>query len=729
MKRFIALALLLCVSCGMPAQAQTATDVNEGVCITADATTGAQTLAWWSRSGRTYFVQQSYDLVNWTYVPTVCSRADAVDGLNFACTDDRQFWRLKYTDAAPGGLYGANGDADDDGLTNAQELAAGTDPFNRDSDGDGYYDGEEVAQNSDPNSAAAVPNENLAGREDPAMTELPVQLFEQSKLVTNHWYGSSLPPSSDISWYDYNNNIGANNYSGSSPMWSSQLAGLSYPVPQSSPSYNYYGKGSFCDSRAELRESSSGDTVIGYAGIAYRRMGLASTNPTSAGQPWTVSRNYFTYRRTLPSPNPGTTPPVFKNLEVVRIQIATGGNMTLPFNCRKLEPPPTMGSWLSDSIVGVSFFPTTYDGLALDSTGVDPWLTLPMGADGVQMAMESSGIQDNLSYKATEGGVTPPLSSDPEASSFYYETYQSNTAGDTGRLYPALDDGTGNVQVAASPLLLFDVKKPQDLYITIRIIGRDTGSGIVSPASLPSKENLEGYLDSIFVPQVNVRTHVTILPQVNAVFDVGLKKSYGDKNRGVGNGKMGILYGKYNNEAKVMLSDEEAAIQAAAPPDKKAAITIYWVACAGMDSYRWSDATAQTANNPNQLLAMPVLGYAGKAWEDNRVKDDTRARVIWVVGQDETYYQTRYCSQMYCIAHELGHALGNISHTIEQYGANAPPGETNPELDGPWSGFSYYSDNNKRLMTGMLGLKRRDGPKQLNKLERDKISLFLDYAK
>ena len=41
-------------------------------------------------------------------------------------------------------------DSDGDGLTDAQELALGTDPNNPDSDGDGIPDGQEVAENSDP---------------------------------------------------------------------------------------------------------------------------------------------------------------------------------------------------------------------------------------------------------------------------------------------------------------------------------------------------------------------------------------------------------------------------------------------------------------------------------------------------------------------------------------------------------------------------------------------------
>ncbi|MFT6045670.1 MAG: hypothetical protein ACI9WC_001371, partial [Arenicella sp.] len=47
-------------------------------------------------------------------------------------------------------------DLDNDGLTNAEEAAAGTDPLNPDSDGDGYTDGEEVDGINDP-STPAVP--------------------------------------------------------------------------------------------------------------------------------------------------------------------------------------------------------------------------------------------------------------------------------------------------------------------------------------------------------------------------------------------------------------------------------------------------------------------------------------------------------------------------------------------------------------------------------------------
>jgi hypothetical protein len=48
-------------------------------------------------------------------------------------------------------------DPDTDGLTNAQEIALGTDPLNPDTDGDGYQDGLEVLYGSDPLNPLSIP--------------------------------------------------------------------------------------------------------------------------------------------------------------------------------------------------------------------------------------------------------------------------------------------------------------------------------------------------------------------------------------------------------------------------------------------------------------------------------------------------------------------------------------------------------------------------------------------
>jgi hypothetical protein len=141
---FARLALMLVlVSWMTPVQAQTAADYNEGLQATAGTQAGDFTLSWWGKAGRTYFIQQSFDLMTWQYVPVVVSGAADVCGMNFTCSDFRQFWRLRYTDQAYTGSV-EDADFDGDGLTNLEEATLGTDPFNPDSDGDGVNDADEV---------------------------------------------------------------------------------------------------------------------------------------------------------------------------------------------------------------------------------------------------------------------------------------------------------------------------------------------------------------------------------------------------------------------------------------------------------------------------------------------------------------------------------------------------------------------------------------------------------
>ncbi len=126
------------------AYAQTADELNDGLRVTNGAQQGDFTLSWWGTTGRTYFVQQSFDLMTWQYVPVVICGEGDVCGLNFTCTDPRQFWRLFYTDMD----YTASAedaDFDGDGLTNLEEVVTyHTDPFEWDTDEDWLSDREEV---------------------------------------------------------------------------------------------------------------------------------------------------------------------------------------------------------------------------------------------------------------------------------------------------------------------------------------------------------------------------------------------------------------------------------------------------------------------------------------------------------------------------------------------------------------------------------------------------------
>lgn len=158
MRHFLFLAMALFAWGRLPVQAQTAKDPYEGVRVSADASTGAQVLTWWGRAGRTYFVQQSFDLLTWNFVPTVQSGADTVAGLNLSTLDMRQYWRVIYTDAPTGG-NALTADFDGDGISNIDEVSAvpATNPFLADSDWDGYTDLEESAAGTNPMAATNNP--------------------------------------------------------------------------------------------------------------------------------------------------------------------------------------------------------------------------------------------------------------------------------------------------------------------------------------------------------------------------------------------------------------------------------------------------------------------------------------------------------------------------------------------------------------------------------------------
>ena len=64
-------------------------------------------------------------------------------------------------------------DSDGDGLSDAQEILLGTDPFNPDTDGDGYPDGIEVASGSDPLDSNCTPLTcRVAGEADSVTTSV-----------------------------------------------------------------------------------------------------------------------------------------------------------------------------------------------------------------------------------------------------------------------------------------------------------------------------------------------------------------------------------------------------------------------------------------------------------------------------------------------------------------------------------------------------------------------------
>lgn len=122
------LAILALVgTTGTGVLAQTAAAPNEGSILTRDPATGAYRFSWWGRAGRTYFLQQSDDLLHWSYLPVIEAGADEATEWGFASSAPAFFVRLKPVDFPTSDPFGD--DFDGDKVSNYDELLQGTDPL------------------------------------------------------------------------------------------------------------------------------------------------------------------------------------------------------------------------------------------------------------------------------------------------------------------------------------------------------------------------------------------------------------------------------------------------------------------------------------------------------------------------------------------------------------------------------------------------------------------------
>lgn len=100
--------------------AQSSTDLNEGSMLTPDSVSGTYVFAWWGKAGRTYFIQQSQNLTEWNYLPEIESGDEAVIGYGMSTNENKTFARLQYTDQST--THPETDDFDGDGISNIDEI-------------------------------------------------------------------------------------------------------------------------------------------------------------------------------------------------------------------------------------------------------------------------------------------------------------------------------------------------------------------------------------------------------------------------------------------------------------------------------------------------------------------------------------------------------------------------------------------------------------------------------
>jgi len=133
-------SLIACLAVLHAVHAEPATDSpNDGLMLEHDPLEDSSLLSFWGINERFYFIQQSEDLVKWTFMPIFEVGSDDVISWAFRSNAPKLFLRTVHTADVESDLMQT--DFDGDGLTTYQEYLLGSHPFNPDTRGDGIFDG------------------------------------------------------------------------------------------------------------------------------------------------------------------------------------------------------------------------------------------------------------------------------------------------------------------------------------------------------------------------------------------------------------------------------------------------------------------------------------------------------------------------------------------------------------------------------------------------------------
>lgn len=105
----------------------TADSLNSGLRVYYDDGTESFHLTWWGIDTYYYFIEQTEDLKNWSFVPTVEEGADDPLAMAFQLSADRWFWRVRYSNDPESNLLSA--DYNEIGISAWDQLQLGYNPF------------------------------------------------------------------------------------------------------------------------------------------------------------------------------------------------------------------------------------------------------------------------------------------------------------------------------------------------------------------------------------------------------------------------------------------------------------------------------------------------------------------------------------------------------------------------------------------------------------------------